>query len=85
MYRHASTCLVGPGLRSRTWGQEGPDEKSLPEDSIGCLDRLNQPVQGELRLDLIARVRAEIAAGIYDTPEKWEIALERLSDRLDLD
>jgi hypothetical protein len=33
-------------------------------------------------MDLIARVRREIAAGTYDTPEKWEAALERLLDRI---
>lgn len=31
-----------------------------------------------LRLGLIARVRREIEMGIYDTPEKLEIALGRL-------
>jgi hypothetical protein len=30
------------------------------------------------RPELVERVRAEIAAGTYDTPEKWEIALDRL-------
>jgi hypothetical protein len=28
------------------------------------------------------RVRREIAAGTYDTPEKWDAALERLARRL---
>jgi hypothetical protein len=37
-----------------------------------------------MRLELIARVRREIAAGTYDTPEKWEAALSRLLERLDL-
>jgi hypothetical protein len=37
-----------------------------------------------MRLDLVARVRAEIAAGVYDTQEKWEIALDRLLARLEL-
>jgi hypothetical protein len=36
----------------------------------------------EIRHDLVARVRREIAAGVYDTPEKWDAALERLSARL---
>jgi len=31
----------------------------------------------------VARVRQEIADGTYDTPEKFEIALERLLARLD--
>lgn len=35
-----------------------------------------------IRHDLVARVRREIAAGTYDTPEKMEAALERLVARL---
>ena len=36
-----------------------------------------------IRQDLVNRVRAEIAAGTYDTPEKLEIALERLLGKLE--
>jgi hypothetical protein len=36
-----------------------------------------------MRTDLIERVRREIAEGTYDTPEKLEIALERLLKRLE--
>jgi negative regulator of flagellin synthesis FlgM len=36
----------------------------------------------EIRLELVERVRREIQEGTYDTPEKWEIALDRLADRL---
>jgi hypothetical protein len=32
-----------------------------------------------IRWDLVNRVRAEIAAGIYDTPQKFAAALERMS------
>jgi hypothetical protein len=35
-----------------------------------------------IRRPLIERVRREIAAGTYDTPEKFEAALERLLRRL---
>lgn len=31
-----------------------------------------------IRTDLVNRVRAEIAAGTYETPEKMEIALEKM-------
>ena len=34
-----------------------------------------------IRADLVARVRREILAGVYDTPEKFEAALSRLADR----
>ncbi len=36
----------------------------------------------DVRVDLIERVKAEIAAGIYETPERLEIAISRLMDEL---
>jgi hypothetical protein len=39
--------------------------------------------RSDVRLDLVQRVREEIADGVYDTPEKLEIALGRLLDRLE--
>jgi anti-sigma28 factor (negative regulator of flagellin synthesis) len=36
-----------------------------------------------IRTELVARIRQEIAAGTYDTQEKWEAALDRLLDRLE--
>jgi hypothetical protein len=35
-----------------------------------------------IRWELVERVRREIAAGSYDTPEKMEIALDRLLEQL---
>ena len=42
------------------------------------------PVTGDppIRLELVERVRREIAAGTYETTEKLELALERLLERL---
>lgn len=39
----------------------------------------------DVRQDLVARVRQEIQAGTYDTPEKLEAALDRLATCLALD
>jgi hypothetical protein len=39
--------------------------------------------RADIRLALVNRVRREIAEGTYDTPEKWEAALDRLLDRLE--
>ena len=36
-----------------------------------------------IRYELVERVRREIAAGTYETPEKWEAALERFFQRLE--
>ena len=81
MYRYATTFVNGSAHRSRAGGQEGPTEDTLRGDGrLGCL---LEPKSGTgLRLDLIARVREEIAAGTYDTPEKFEIAMGRLLERL---
>ncbi len=35
------------------------------------------------RADLVAEIRRQIAAGTYETPEKWEAALDRMLDRLE--
>jgi hypothetical protein len=32
---------------------------------------------------LVQRIRKEIADGSYDTPEKWDAALDRLFDQLE--
>ena len=38
-----------------------------------------------IRWDLVNRVREEIAAGSYDTPEKWDHALRNLLNHLDVE
>jgi len=42
----------------------------------------NEPM---FRAALVEQIRREIAAGTYDSPEKWEIALDRLMRRLEAD
>jgi hypothetical protein len=66
MYHHGSTCLDGPVTRSRAWW-------ATEEES--AVATAHEP---EIRHGLVARVRREIAAGVYDTPEKMEMALDRL-------
>jgi hypothetical protein len=48
-----------------------------------CMDP--QLTGAEVREDLVLRVRQEIEEGVYDTPEKFEAALDRLADRLESD
>jgi len=67
MYRHGPTCLQGPV--SRHWRAGKRRHRCDGEEPI--------------RTELIQRVRREIAAGTYATPEKWQAALERLLDRLE--
>jgi hypothetical protein len=62
MFRHGPSCLEGPV--SRKTGR-----RAAVRPSAG---------QRPFRPELVARIRREIAAGTYETPEKWEAALERL-------
>ena len=84
MYRRTSTCQNGPVSRLCAWGQEDSAEELLTTNSDGRVNQL-VPTAGEsaIRLDLVARVKQEIAAGTYDTLEKWQAALDRLLERLD--
>ena len=72
MYRHGPTCLEGPVSRHRPcWRETSAAGAAVAEETP------------EIRADLVARVRREIAAGTYDTPEKLEAALRRLFDQLE--
>ncbi len=71
MYRYTSTCLRFPGCLARLSWTSPADVPPQPE------------VTEDFRPDLVARIRREIAAGTYDTPEKWQEALDCLLDRLE--
>jgi hypothetical protein len=53
---------------------KGPKSRARRHWKKACAD-------DSIRHDLVARVRQQIAAGTYDTPEKMELALERLFRR----
>ena len=68
MYRHMSTCPQVP----------------VPHNRLACLFAAPQETEADnIRLDLVERVRGEIAEGTYETPEKWEAALAGLARDLD--
>ncbi len=45
--------------------------------NLGKIERTESSSSG-IRFDLVNRVKAEIAAGVYDSPEKMNIALDRM-------
>jgi hypothetical protein len=75
MQTHLPDCLKGPITGERSWWPRTAEEE-FAADQAPSLDDPN------IRADLVRRIRAEIAAGTYDTPEKWEAALDRLWRRL---
>jgi negative regulator of flagellin synthesis FlgM len=78
MYNHGPTCLEGPVSRNRWWQSADASEADPAPSAVETVE----PAPG-IRLELVERVRREIAAGVYETPEKWEIALDRLLDDLE--
>ena len=78
MHAHGPSCLPGPVTRDPDWWSvpAGPDSLQNGDGA-----RHEAPI----RHLLVQRVRREIEAGTYDTPEKLEAAFARLLRRLDLD
>jgi hypothetical protein len=72
MNAHGPGCLPGPVTRDPDWWSV-PAGKDSPQNSE----------EAPIRRRLVERVRREIAAGTYDTPEKFEAALEELLRRLE--
>jgi hypothetical protein len=79
--------LSGPVTRSRGWWPRAnsPDLFTPgPNRGADALETSEPPPDDRpIRTELVERVRREIAAGTYETPEKWEAALERLFKRLE--
>jgi hypothetical protein len=72
MHRHRPAHLEGPLSRSRpVWRQRPHSAATEPDPNV--------------RQELVDRIRREIAEGVYDTPEKWEQALDRLWEELNED
>ena len=76
MLTHPSSGFQGPVTRARDWWCT-PESDPLPGNALPAFE-----MDPSVRADLVERIRREIAAGTYDTPEKWELALDRLFDRL---
>src|SRR5690242_3674352 len=90
MHQHGPNRMFGPLRGTRVWWKGNKDEAPPPDepkhqrkksrrtnvedDDIGA---------GAIRQALVERVRKEIAAGTYDTDEKWFAALDRFLDRMD--
>jgi hypothetical protein len=67
MYRHMPTCPQGSVTHHRLHWLFNPSAEVETEP---------------FRHDLVARLRRQIADGLYETPEKWEAALDRLAEEL---
>jgi len=54
------------------------DEVTLSSAAKQVNQSANAESSGEIRFELVNRIRSEILAGTYETPEKLDSALEKL-------
>lgn len=77
---------IYPRLASFTVESGSSVQAQAPRDhvEISAIGRMLDGVAQlpEIRHERVAEIRSQIAAGVYETPEKLEIALDRLLDEL---
>jgi hypothetical protein len=89
MYNHPPSTLAGPVTQTRPWWADDETALTSLAPSVRCEEAtMNHPHELDererpIRWKLVGRVRQEIADGTYETPEKWDLALDRLMDRLE--
>ena len=84
MFSHGPSCLTGPVTRERAWWLDDDEAPLRGRETIEMDNPENEQSREDrpFRAELVERVRREIAEGTYETPEKWEAALDRLLERL---
>ncbi len=83
--QHVGTnCLPEPLRGTRGWWQQlGRLESVTPPTRKKKKKKRTAGKNRELfRAALVARVRREIAAGTYDSADKWHLALDKLLDQI---
>ena len=72
---HGASRLPSAPSQESAAGESSAGESSAGESAAG-------ESRGGVRWDLIRRLRREIAAGTYASPERWQSAVNNLSDDL---
>lgn len=82
---HGPHGVNGPHFNRTQGAQSAPSAAGTADmlDISAAAEAAIRDIEnGEIRSDLVARVRKEIASGTYETPEKLDAALDRLLDEL---
>lgn len=82
---HSPHGINAPHIPLRTAGTQSTSA-SGKTDRVEISPAANAAIEAAegrgVRHDLVNLIRSQIAAGTYDTPEKMDIALERLLDQM---
>ena len=74
-----NTNAVNLQTRNKTTGAQAGTQVPVDQLDISAEAQIMQS-QGGIRADRVANIRAEIASGQYETPEKINSAVERMLD-----
>jgi negative regulator of flagellin synthesis FlgM len=88
---HGPSHIHGPhGINPPHFVHRGPSAQRTP--GAGGVDRVDISAAAEaaieaaesqgIRQDVVSRIRAQIASGTYETPDKLEAAVDRLLDEI---
>ena len=82
----SSAQPIFPRLAAFGVDAAAPSSVSIPRDHVE-ISPLGQMLDGisrlpEIRHERVEAIRQQIAAGTYETPEKIQVALDRLMDEL---
>jgi negative regulator of flagellin synthesis FlgM len=81
---HGPQAISSPHLRSAPVEQvgsaSGPQDELQISDAGRFVDLANQVP--DIRQDRVNAIRAQIAAGTYETPDKLDVALSRFLDEV---
>lgn len=70
------------GQTERPAPSQGGDRVEISAEAEALLRQAHAAEGGQIRTDLVNRIRAQIADGTYETPEKLDAALARLLDQI---
>ena len=92
MQIHGLSRLDAPHAVGGPHSARGPVSAKGPHDARPTVDQLDLSPAAlaasrlaeapEIRTDLVAQLKAQIADGSYDSPERLDLALDRLLDEI---
>ena len=86
MHDHGPNCLEGPIRGSHAWWRGlAPPSEPAQDPAPATRNDSSKMEETAIRQELVERIRSQIQAGIYDTPEKWQAALDCLLGSLEED
>jgi negative regulator of flagellin synthesis FlgM len=77
---HGPQSLQGPHWNRQAAPAQGAQAADQVDISAAAEAAMNAVEGDDFRADLVARIRSEIAAGTYETPDKIAVAIESILD-----